>query len=158
MCDVGDFGVLPHRKDHILIRCTCIEDKLQGVPARIETLWNKDMGAHWGHNGSNHQYCVLSTGGDSLGPSTERITSVSEVVSILDMNGDSEHRFASSSLQPHVSTVPECRCGSCSGSSCADCSFFINFEYENKENRWHSKTRRPTQDSSQGYVYVLLFS
>lgn len=48
---------------------------------------------------------------NSLGPSAQRINSVTEAVSTLDLNEDSEDKTWSSSLQPPVSTVPECKCG-----------------------------------------------
>ncbi|KAL2927859.1 Vacuolar protein sorting-associated protein 27 [Bienertia sinuspersici] len=48
---------------------------------------------------------------DSLGPSEPRINSITEAVSTLDMNGDTEQKTWSSTEQPSVSTIPECKCG-----------------------------------------------
>ncbi|KNA13690.1 hypothetical protein SOVF_114420 isoform B [Spinacia oleracea] len=55
--------------------------------------------------------CLSKSTVNSLGPSAQRINSVTEAVSTLDLNEDSEDKTWSSSLQPPVSTVPECKCG-----------------------------------------------
>lgn len=99
--------------------------------------------------------------GDNLGPSAERINSVSEAVSRLAMNGDSEHRSESSSLQPHVSTVPECKCGMplciCEVSlppalaaPVQTVASSSTLSTKTKKTDGVPRQRRPTQDSSQG--------
>lgn len=48
---------------------------------------------------------------DKLGPSADRVKSISEAVTRLDVNGDLDHNTKLTSLQPPVPTMPECKCG-----------------------------------------------
>ncbi|CAO2841621.1 unnamed protein product [Amaranthus hypochondriacus] len=98
---------------------------------------------------------------DKLGPSADRIKSISEAVTRLDVNGDLDHNTKSTSLQPPVPTMPECKCGMplcicevslppAPAASVQTAGSSVASDSRTKKTDGNSRPRRSTQDIRQG--------